>query len=361
MSDWSDTDSSRDSTRPEPKGFGGDWRGSRVSFDNPMSWSLRLFRVAGITVRLHLFFFVFVLAVLGRAASSGAEFSFGVGPAALGLLALFTVILLHEFGHCFACRCNAGTADEILLWPLGGLATCNPPDRPRAHLWTAIGGPLVNVAIIMVLTPLIGFRTGQWFGLAIPNPLSLTSLVQRPDFDSWWAMLLVMTNSIAWTLLLFNLLPMFPLDGGRILQASLWPRMGYARSMKFACRAGLVGAAVLAALGLVMESTMLLAIAVFGGFVCYMTAKQLEQQPDYLGVDLDAGDLAAMEESLAQEKREVQEKQAVQAKIAKGQQSREAELDAILSKIAARGIDSLSRAVRDALQRATDEKRDRLR
>ena len=64
---------------------------------------------------------------------------------------------------------------------------------------------------------------------------------------------------------------------------------------------------------------MLLAIAVFGGFVCYMTAKQLEQQPDYLGVDLDAGDLAAMEESLAQEKREVQEKQAVQAKIAKGQ------------------------------------------
>jgi hypothetical protein len=92
-----------------------------------------------------------------------------------------------------------------------------------------------------------------------------------------------------------------------------------------------------------------------------MTAKQLEQQPDYLGVDLDAGDLAAMEESLAQEKREVQEKQAVQAKIAKGQQSREAELDAILSKIAAHGIDSLSRAERDALQRATDEKRDRLR
>ena len=297
MSSWDDADE-----RERPSGFGGDWRGARPTFDDPMSWSFAVLRVAGITVRLHVFFLVFILVVLAHAASVTSEGAVGVLPTMLGLVALFAVILLHEFGHCFACRRKGGTADEILLWPLGGLATCNPPERPSAHLWTALGGPLVNVAIIAVLTPAIGIWTGGWWGRAIPNPLDLGGMIQRADFGEdlvgWAQMFAFLTNYIAWVLLLFNLIPMFPLDGGRILQAVLWRRVGYAASMRIACRAGIVGAVAIGVGALVAESTMLLGIAVFGGFVCVATARHIDHERDFLGFEPDPSELAAMEEEL---------------------------------------------------------------
>ncbi len=146
--------------RTRPAGYGGDWRGSRMTFDDPMTWSVPVFRIFGITVRLHLFFIVFVLVTVSQSVSVEGGGAFGLVPALIGLGALFSIVLLHEFGHAIACRAKAGTADEILIWPLGGLASCAPPQRPSAHLWTAIGGPLVNVGFIAVLTPWIGLTTG---------------------------------------------------------------------------------------------------------------------------------------------------------------------------------------------------------
>ena len=159
MSTWDDPDE-----RARPSGFGGDWRGSRPVFDDPMSWSLPIMRVARISVRVHLFFLVFVVVLLTHAASVTSDGAVGVRPTLLGLAGLFLVVLLHEFGHCIACRMVGGTANEILLWPLGGLASCDPPERPRAHFWTAVGGPLVNVALIALLTPLLG-----WLRYVPPN------------------------------------------------------------------------------------------------------------------------------------------------------------------------------------------------
>lgn len=384
MSAWRDSDShdgGYDGRSPaRPAGFGGDWRGSRPSFDDPMSWSLPVFRVARISVRVHLFFIAFVLAMVARAASTGSESAFGLAPTLLGLGALFLVILLHEFGHCFACRAVGGSANEILLWPLGGLASCSPPDRPKAHLWTAIGGPLVNVAIIAILTPTLGFATGQWLGVAIPNPFDLGGMMQRVDFGggggeggalggllpagpagAWIELSLVLTNFIAWTLLLFNLIPMFPLDGGRIVQAILWMRHGYARSMRIACRSGLVGAVLIGIYALASESTTLLAIALFGGIVCYTTARQVEYERDYLGFEPDPSELAAMEEEFEPAPRATREPRAAKsmaAGVAPKPGENDAEIDAILDKIAKSGIGSLSEAERATLARATERKRD---
>ena len=367
MSAWDEPDE-----RARPAGFGGDWRGTRASFDDPMSWSFPVFRVWGITVRVHLFFLVFVLASLSKSASVLGGNSLSMVLASLGLAAHFAVILLHEFGHCIACRWRGGTADEILIWPLGGLATCNPPERAEAHFWTAVGGPLVNVLFIAVLTPWIGLTYGQWLGCAIPNPFDLTGMLQRVGVadNDWLGLLLLVTNYIAWALLLFNLLPMFPLDGGRILQAILWKRVGYARSMRLACRTGLFGAVLLGIVALSIESTTLLAIALFGGVVCFTTSKQVDRERDYLGFDPDPAELAAVEDELDDDVREVPRRagrRSVATPDVRGTAAskpsdidgaREAEIDRILAKIARDGIGSLSPTERETLQRATDEKRD---
>jgi Zn-dependent protease len=69
----------------------------------------------------------------------------------LEYLALFSIVLMHEFGHALACRQVGGTADQILLWPFGGVAYVNPPQRPGAMLWSIAAGPLVNVALFPLL------------------------------------------------------------------------------------------------------------------------------------------------------------------------------------------------------------------
>src|SRR5262245_7806750 len=114
---------------------------------DPMSWSIPLFRAFGIQVRLHILYIIITLGLVLRAVSLMPDHWLDVVLVAVVLL--FIAVLLHEFGHCFAARRVDGEADEILMWPLGGLAYCAVPHTPRANLITAVGGPLVNVAICL--------------------------------------------------------------------------------------------------------------------------------------------------------------------------------------------------------------------
>src|SRR6266700_4041694 len=120
--------------------------------------SFQLFRFAGIGVFLHWsWFFVAVLEISMRVrrypslAWNVAEY-----------LALFLNVTLHEFGHALACRQVGGTANKIMLWPLGGVAYVDPPPRPGATLWSIAAGPLVNVALIPVTVGLwlVGIALG---------------------------------------------------------------------------------------------------------------------------------------------------------------------------------------------------------
>src|SRR3954454_24912569 len=113
-----------------------------------MGGTIRLFKFSGIQVYLH--FSWFLIAAYEFTQRKGLYAS----PiwAALEYVALFAIVLLHEFGHALACRQTGGVADRIVLWPLGGIAFVNPPRRPGAMLWSIAAGPLVNVILLPLLT-----------------------------------------------------------------------------------------------------------------------------------------------------------------------------------------------------------------
>ena len=192
--------------------------------------SIRLFRFAGIDVYLHWSWFL--LAVYGISIRAG-RYSSMAWPV-LEYLALFLIVLVHEFGHALACRQVGGQANQIVLWPLGGVAYVAPPPRPGATLWSIAAGPLVNVVLAPILTVLALAGKASGWGEAMPNGFQFIKALCY----------------INWALLIFNLLPIYPLDGGQILQSLLWFVLGRARSLMVTTIIGFVGVAGLIALAL---------------------------------------------------------------------------------------------------------------
>jgi len=191
-----------------------------------MGGTIRLFKFRGIQVYLHFSWFLVAAYELTQRKGiytspvwAGAEY-----------VALFAIVLLHEFGHALACRQTGGIADRIVLWPLGGIAFVNPPRRPGAMLWSIAAGPLVNVVLFPVLSVIVYFLgTGD-------GGDGGTDLMQF--FWQVWRINL--------GLLIFNMLPVYPLDGGQILRALLWFPLGEIQSLRIASVVGLIGGACLA-------------------------------------------------------------------------------------------------------------------
>src|ERR1700746_2721684 len=112
--------------------------------------SLHLFRFKGIDVFLHWSWFVIAIFEINGRNRSYTSFTWNVAE----YLALFAIVLMHEFGHALACRQVGGVANRIVLWPLGGVAYVDPPPRPGATLWSIAAGPLVNVVLLPVFAGL---------------------------------------------------------------------------------------------------------------------------------------------------------------------------------------------------------------
>jgi Zn-dependent protease len=184
--------------------------------------SIRLFRFAGIQVYLHWSWFIVALYEVN---ARGRAYSSPVWNL-LEYMALFSIVLLHEFGHSLACRQVGGKADRIVLWPFGGVAYVAPPQRPGATLWSIVAGPLVNVVLAPILTALLIIGAGMGLSDSMPNLYAWIHNV--------W--------SINLMLLVFNLLPVYPLDGGQILRSLLWFVLGRARSLSVAAVIGVLGA-----------------------------------------------------------------------------------------------------------------------
>jgi Zn-dependent protease len=204
---------------------------------------IRLFRIAGITVYLHFTWFIIAAFYMTSFAKQYRSPMWGV----MTYLALFAIVLLHEFGHALACRQVGGVADRIILWPLGGIAFVNPPRRPGAYLWSIAAGPLVNVALI------------PFFGVALNAALHQHALGDSGDAVRFWAQL----RLINYSLLVFNLLPIFPLDGGQIVRGLLWYPFGEIRSLQISSVLGLVGGALLGIIGLLAGSMWWAVLAFF--------------------------------------------------------------------------------------------------
>jgi Zn-dependent protease len=213
-----------------------------------------LFTIFGIRVSVHWLWFVAGIYIIQQRNGQYSSIAWNIAE----YLVLFVIVLLHEFGHALACRSVGGKADRIMLWPLGGVAYVSPPPRPGAVLWSIAAGPLVNVALLPVTVPLMFYHAS--------NP-SLQSFL--------WTI-----GAINITLLLFNLLPIYPLDGGQILQALLWFIIGRGRALMVATIIGMIGAVSLAGFAVWIGSLWIGAIAVFAGFQAWrgiLIARQLRR------------------------------------------------------------------------------------
>lgn len=228
-----------------------------MAVPHPEQGSLRLFTFKGIKVFLH---WSWLLVAVWQFSERKDAYETPAWAAA-EYLALFGIVLLHEFGHAFATRQVGGRSENILLWPFGGIAYVNAPHRPGAHLWSIAAGPLVNVALVPVLWLL--FHFGMPAG-ASKDAFRFAEIIQFINL----------------VLLVFNLLPIYPMDGGQILQALLWFKLGFVKALLIASVAGLVGGVVLT--GLLFwwnPSLFVVLIGLFllsGAWKAYQAARQMQ-------------------------------------------------------------------------------------
>lgn len=210
-----------------------------------MGWSFAIGRLAGIQIRVHFTFLLFLAWVgLTDGVSGGwREAVWGVSLLCL----VFTCVLLHELGHAWAAKRFGIRTPDITLLPIGGLARLERiPERPMEEAAVALAGPAVSAALALAFGLLSNFHI---------------SSMEAGDRD--WDGILSTLFTINTGLLAFNLLPAFPLDGGRVFRALLATRLDYGRATRIAAGSGKVLAVLLGAAGLLVPAPTLVFIAAF--------------------------------------------------------------------------------------------------
>ncbi len=212
-----------------------------------MPWSITVGTIAGTAVRIHLTFLLFLVWIgVGQAVSGGAAAGWA---AVLFVSLLFGCVVLHEFGHILAARRYGIRTPEVTLYPIGGVANLERiPDNPRQELVVALAGPAVNLVIAAILVVGLG---------ATLDPSDLARL-QEPGHERLAARLAGANLFLA----LFNMIPAFPMDGGRVLRALLAMRMGTVKATRVAAS---IGQALAVALGFAgfFGNPILIFIAIF--------------------------------------------------------------------------------------------------
>jgi stage IV sporulation protein FB len=347
---------------------------------DPFSWSFPLARLFGISVRVHFLFPLVCVGLILRAATfkDGHPGTWLDVTMLLGIL--FFTVLLHEFGHCFAARQVGGDANEVLLWPLGGLAACEVPHNPRANFITAAGGPAVNLLLCL----------GSGLALAF-----FLDAAYRPTWNPFWypyrhnaageiflvrwngaevatanmaALILARLFYISWITFLLNVLLIgFPFDGGRMFQAVLWPYVGYRQATLYTVFAGFLCMFVLLVASIAVNEVLILFLAFFTYTACKQEWITLESggEESLFGYDFSQGytSLERDEPAPRQPRRKkvnflqrwLQRRSA--RKIQKRQESAEADarrVDELLEKIQAHGKDSLTDEEHRFLKRYAD-------
>lgn len=242
-----------------------------------MGRSLKIGSIHGIDVRLHV---TFPLIVLWAAFDWGSRASLGWRGALYGallVLLLFVCVVLHELGHSLVALRYGVKVKDIILLPIGGVAQMRRmPSKPRQELAVAVAGPAVNLAITLALAALIwaaGHTPAGQDALAYPGRLLRLALF--PSLPGVVLYLLLANASMA----VFNLLPAFPMDGGRVLRALLAMAMGQARATVVAARTGQVVSLAFLGAGLYLFNPILLLVGffIFGGAVQELRGAQVRR------------------------------------------------------------------------------------
>jgi Zn-dependent protease/CBS domain-containing protein len=210
-----------------------------------MRWSLTIFSLGGTVIRIHVTFLLLLVWLWMIFYQQGGAEAAWHGTTFIVLI--FVCVLLHELGHVFAARRYGIQTRDVTLWPFGGIASLERmPDKPGQELVVALAGPAVNVAIAAALYVYLG---------ATVDPAD----VSMQDPATSMAAKVLVANII---LVVFNLIPAFPMDGGRVLRALLAMRLGNARATQLAASIGQGFAVAFGILG-IFYNPMLIVIAVF--------------------------------------------------------------------------------------------------
>ena len=258
---------------------------------DPFAWSFPIGRLFGVTIRVHVLFVVFVLASVLRVAfwtppkahpedriPDGSWIDISI---ILGLL--FLSVLAHEFGHVFGARFVGGDCQEILMWPLGGLAFVEGTNSPRATFISTAAGPAVNFLLCALCALLLGFVHGpplqpHWWWPT--EPFIGRNFDQVVEMWAWSGEKLTVApysaaNLLNWlfrvnyVLFLLNMVLVgFPMDAGRLLQSALWPRVGYRQATLVAVFAGFVTAVIVGVYAMWQYDFLALCLCLFIAWSC---------------------------------------------------------------------------------------------
>jgi stage IV sporulation protein FB len=299
---------------------------------------------------------------------------------------MFFSILLHEFGHCYAGRLMDGEANEILLWPLGGLAMVDVPQTPRANFVVAVAGPAVNLFLFVMCGLLLSLL---YEPALAPTWNPLPSAAPFRNFDgvvmlkAWNGAEYSITNLgiivlarlcyVNWLLFLFNMLLIgFPMDAGRMFQCVLWKYFGYRQATLAAIFAGFLTALALGLVAIIGDQWLYCALGIFIFFACWQQRVVLETggEESLFGYDFSQGYTSLERDhpsSAAPPRRRLNwfqrwSQRRAARKLLRETEQREAEerrMDELLEKVQRHGLPALSDEERRFLKRVSDRYRNR--
>lgn len=322
--------------------------------DSPLIFGFPIGTLWGARVRVSPFFLLLLLWLVGL-------LGWKVGLLAFAVLTV--VILLHEYGHVFAARLTGGDADEVILWPLGGLALCRRAPTFQSEFWTPAAGPLFHLAVCVLL--LVGVWDRPDFWSAVVHPLSFPPIDLKQG--QFFQELVLLTFALNWKLLLLNLLPMLPLDG-----ASMWHAVARHRWEPIVAKTAMLVVSTLThvilacvamyidssrGIGLLLLTYMLLPITILEWIrlqAANLIGVEMEGSENYESFDDDEdGQPRRTRSPGLLERWKMERERKRQEKEDRERIETEAQLDALLEKVHQSGIDSLSESEKRFLKKAS--------
>ena len=312
--------------------------------ENPLAWGFKVASYKSIPIKLHLLFVVYLIAQLIFTLPGNRP---GIAFVLPRLFAIVLLVITREIVHTIAAKRAGGNATEIMLWPMGGLIPPQLPDDDHAKLRIALAPLVFNLALLPLLAIPLYLLTRDWQSLLF-NPLTLSSpdavITLTSGETTWWLVSLAAAHSVNLMLLVINLLPMYPLDGARLLEAILARTKSDHRAQWLAVNTGLVVATGVGLLALVMEdATALFALCVVCGLICSMLRRRLQflATADMIP-GISASSFPSSENLDNHDEHDTIDQE---------------QIDRILAKISQHGIGALTRKERRTLKRATESSR----
>ena len=329
---------------------------------NWMLPSFEFFRIGSLQVRISLFFLPLAPIFLFR-------LGWSLGLIVLGLL--LVSVFLHELGHVCLARMTGGSASEIHLSPMGGLAMVQSGRGTWSQVVTTAAGPFVNLVICLAVFPSYYKPSALW---GILNPLELP--VSQLHENQVWQDLGLLVFSLNWMLFVINVLPILPMDGGRIVRTLLLTRIHPELVDRRAVQVSMVAAGLVALAGLIGDWSSVVflgAILLIVNLIQFFENESIEREDDsFLGYDFSEGytsldrsappavstQSAESQRGLLDQWRERRRQNREQA-LRRQQEEAEQQLDELLAKVHAQGMGSLTSREQQLLKQVSDLLRER--